>query len=156
MSWADRLLTIEERIAIKIRVNGECREWTGATSGRGKHLYGAMFGFRVHRKVWELAHGAPPGTLHVLHSCDNPCCIHTSHLFLGTHSDNMKDMYAKKRQNRPVGEKHRSSKLTEDDVREIRRLKAEGIATRELARRYPVSRVAIKYILNGRSWNWLA
>jgi hypothetical protein len=35
--------------------------------------------------------------LHVLHRCDNPACFNPKHLFIGTQSDNQKDMASKGR-----------------------------------------------------------
>jgi len=50
------------------------------------------------------------------------------------------------------GEGCRTSKLTEDDVREIRRL--AGIVTREdLARRYGVSVSTIYSVTSGKHWS---
>lgn len=50
------------------------------------------------RKVYQLRHGVKlPRHIHVCHTCDNPCCINDTHHFLGTHTDNMRDMYAKGR-----------------------------------------------------------
>lgn len=49
------------------------------------------------------------------------------------------------------GEKHPHAKLTEADVREIRRLK--GIETpTELAKRFRVTRGAIGFVLSGKHW----
>jgi hypothetical protein len=42
----------------------------------------------------------------VLHNCHNRSCCNPAHLHLGTHSDNMREMYAAGRGNRPVGEVH--------------------------------------------------
>ena len=49
-----------------------------------------------------------------------------------------------------------SSKLTEDQVREIRRLLKAGQSLAKLAKRFGVSRTAIRNIGNGRKWRWLA
>jgi HNH endonuclease len=51
----------------------------------------------VHRFVWEHINGPIPDGLNVLQSCDNPPCSRPSHLFLGTHTDNMRAMIAKER-----------------------------------------------------------
>jgi hypothetical protein len=82
----------------RLSPNGECREWSGSRDPRG---YGRV-GWRgkvvlTHRLAWELAHGAIPSGLLVLHHCDNPPCCEPSHLFIGTQSDNIQDMLAKGR-----------------------------------------------------------
>lgn len=51
---------------------------------------------KVHRWVYERENG--PQEDYILHTCDYPPCFELSHLFHGTQSDNMKDMYNKKRE----------------------------------------------------------
>lgn len=51
----------------------------------------------AHRVAWQIFVGPIPAGLFVLHSCDVPNCINVGHLFLGTHTDNMRDAAAKKR-----------------------------------------------------------
>src|SRR5689334_22633122 len=80
----------------------ECWEWNGRTDKNG---YGSL-GVRIdrqrktltaHRVSHELNIGPVPIGMFVLHRCDNPACVNPSHLWLGTHTDNMKDMVNKRR-----------------------------------------------------------
>lgn len=52
----------------------------------------------AHRIAYEAAFGAPPPDRLVMHHCDNPPCCEPDHLFVGTQTDNMHDMWAKGRQ----------------------------------------------------------
>jgi hypothetical protein len=44
--------------------------------------------------------GSIPGEAHVLHHCDVSACVNPSHLYLGTHQDNMSDKVKRGRQSR--------------------------------------------------------
>lgn len=81
--------------------DGECWLWTGCLSkaGYGRIGAGGVKGGTVyaHRVMWEIHRGPIPKRLFVCHHCDTPACVNPAHLFLGTHRDNMVDMYKKDR-----------------------------------------------------------
>ena len=75
--------------------SGDCWLWRGKTYGGG-YGYATVSGteeLRGHRIAWALANGEIPLGAHVLHSCDVKECCRPSHLRLGTHSDNMRDVW---------------------------------------------------------------
>lgn len=104
-----------------------------------------------YRAAYEIWNGPiPPGEL-VCHRCDNPKCFNPAHLFLGTYAANSADMTAKERQAR--GDRHGNNKLTEDQVRAIRR---DPRSSRPVAADYGVNPSTIQFIRNGRTWKHVA
>ena len=76
----------------------DCWEWAGARNSSGYgHLQANGVYVDAHRFSWELHFGRIPPGMFVCHHCDNPPCIRSSHLFLGTRADNARDMVAKGR-----------------------------------------------------------
>ena len=132
-----------------------CQVWT---HGKNKAGYGVVKlpamkkpGL-AHRVALELKLGRPIGDgLCALHSCDNPQCCNPSHLREGTHADNVSDKVSKGRQSRLQGGTHGSSKLTEDQVREILR-DGKTLPQQVMSERYDISRPTISDILRGKSW----
>ncbi|MGV2914542.1 hypothetical protein RMO59_00485 [Streptomyces alfalfae] len=89
-----------------------------------------------------------------LHHCDVPPCVELTHLFAGTHEENMADMVAKGR--KPQGEAVVTAELTEEDVRTIRREYARHTATQgDLAERYGTSQTHVSRIVRRVAWAWL-
>jgi DNA invertase Pin-like site-specific DNA recombinase len=81
-------------------------------------------------------------------------------LFLGTQRDNLRDMLKKQRNHRPSkgswqGNRNPRAKITEDDVRAMRREYVEGLSLRVLARKYGIAHTAIASVLKRRSWAWV-
>lgn len=117
--------------------------------------YPGIKSHRAYRAVCELVHGAPPSPKHhAAHSCGrgHEGCISPSHLSWKTPSENAEDTRA--HGTMMMGSGHTNSKLTENDVRAIRKL--FGRMTHEnIAARYGVARATISLISSGATWGWL-
>ncbi len=146
---------LQERLLSRIvREDNGCWRFTGGRTGSG---YGAIGDkgktLSAHVVSYEL-HKGPTNGLFVLHTCDNKMCVNPDHLWLGTLVDNKKDEIAKGRHVR--GERQGQSKLTEANVRHIKRLLDKGHKKLALAKRFGVSDNAIRYIEVGRNWGWVS
>lgn len=101
----------------------------------------------VVRFLWMLAHGPIPHGLVIRHDCDNRLCVNIDHCQLGTVADNIADRVARGRN--ACGANNGKTKLTEENVREIR-------ASREsctiLAARLNVYPSTISDARNGTCW----
>ena len=142
----------------------DCWIWPGVKSegGYGRAMIGGV-ACKAHRlaaffsgKITVLAGQSPEKlpTDNVLHTCDNPACCNPAHLFIGSQSDNINDMFSKGRNpKRPSGEGNVSSKLTEERVVEI--LQADTSIFGEkarLARKHGVSKTVIGAIVARKIW----
>lgn len=146
--------TYEERFWKHVDKNQEngCWNWTG-TRRRG---YGQIWRnketIKAHRFSWVLHNGKiPEDKPFVLHRCDNPSCVNPNHLWVGTHQDNMNDKVNKNRQIK--GEEIEQSKLTENQIKEIRRLCCEEkLSQSEIAKIFDVSQPLISSIYRNKTW----
>jgi hypothetical protein len=161
-------IPLEKRFWSKVKKTKSCWLWTASTNIQG---YGKIgIGYRgqgfvaAHRLSWEIHNGPIPKGMCVLHKCDNPLCVNPSHLWLGTNTDNLKDM-AKKRRS-CIGEKNARAKLTQKQVDKIRTLYKKpinGISNRfgrnhrkifmkNLAEMFHVSVPTIHLIITNKHW----
>jgi hypothetical protein len=100
----------EERFWSKVDKSGDCWEWTGSRTNRGRYGQIAAGVDRAgkrqmvvaSRAAWELAYGPIPAGLHVLHACDNPGCVRPDHLMLGSLRANTVDADRKGRRSVPA------------------------------------------------------
>lgn len=135
----------------------DCWNWIGAL----KLEYGMVVAvladrrveLRAHRISYFLRYGDFDRRLCVCHKCDNPKCVNPRHLFLGTSRENTYDRNRKQRDAR--GETSGVHKLTEKQVKEIRRLYTnKEMSGPEIGRRFGVHRTNAWYLVN-RTWEHL-
>ena len=152
---------LDVRFWNRVNKTGSCWLWTGT-----KHRQGYGFIYRndesqlTHRWSWQLAHGPIPEGMMGLHKCDVPACVRRSHLFLGTQTDNMRDMVSKNRCSRlgaPKGEANATSKLTNQKVRKIRELYVpRAVSCTMLGKRFYISRATIHLVVQRKIWRHIA
>ena len=149
---------------------GFCYLFTGSRDANG---YGRINKdgklVRIHREVWKREHGEIPVGMVVCHKCDIPNCISASHLFLGTQSDNVADMWAKGRaenlrrwgntntkgKNINVGSKHGRAIFSEVEVLQIKMSLFKDNSWKNvlaLSEKYKCSKTAINHIRRGTRW----
>jgi len=80
-----------------INTENNCWDWIGPIrNGYGFMCVNGVV-LSAHRFSYKHHYGIFDKSLFVCHKCDRPICCNPSHLFLGTHKDNMKDMLSKNR-----------------------------------------------------------
>lgn len=107
-----------------------------------------------HRISWLIHNGDIPTNKIICHTCDNRSCTRPDHLFLGSQSDNIRDMHKKRRG--LLGDTHTNSKLNSIQVLKIRELLSGKHLQREIAEMFNVSRPTITLIKNGKNWAHLS
>lgn len=150
---------------------GNCWEWAGThQTVNGKPRYGLFWYMGgnpgAHRISWLIHHGVIAPGLNVCHKCDNPICVNPDHLFEATQKENIADKYRKGRG--LFGDKHPNrtnpenvlrgkdcphSILTEDQVREIKRLCGAGLKPKAIMKELGIQkRHLVENITRGNSW----
>ena len=169
MSEPMRSAEVFERFKSKYKKGPGCWIWTACKTPSG---YGWFFingkCQRAHRVSYEIHIGKIPKGLLVCHTCDNRLCVNPSHLFVGTHKDNMRDCIRKNRfvsneanflkfrhsplriLKLPHGTEHHASKLNWKLVEEIRELYRNGKTISYIAVKYgikwPSAESVCKYV----------
>ena len=147
--------TVLDRFWSKVLVleSDSCWEWKAVKTkeGYGKFFLHHSVSVLSHRFSYEVYNSPIPDGMFVCHKCDNPSCVNPNHLFLGTRNDNSQDMVNKGRSLK--GERNPKSKLTVDDVKQIRiMLKENKIPQQQIAQMFGVKQPAISFIKTEKYW----
>ena len=157
-------LPIEERFFKKVNKTKECWFWIGQLNFHGYgviHLYPNQYNDKkilAHRLSYKIHKGEIPKDMCVRHSCDIRNCVNPNHLWIGTKSDNHKDMWAKGRQPDYTktgipGENHPMAKLTWKKVNKIRKMlssrKYKQIYIAKIFNAHPMT---ISNIIHNKQW----
>lgn len=115
--------------------------------GRGKTI-------RIHRIIMETFHGECPSGMEVNHKNGDKTDNRLSNLEYVTLQENMHHSWnVLGRPNMAKGEGHGMSKLTDNDVREIRRLFETGQYTKvAIGKMFNVTHKAIERVVTRRNW----
>lgn len=115
--------------------------------GKTVHVY-------RHRLVAEAFHGPCPEGQECRHLDGDKSNCDFTNLRWGTRTENSHDKIACG--TAPVGERHPAAKLTEAAVRDMKRMRAEGLLYREIAAKFNVSTMAAYRAVNGQLWKMVA
>lgn len=147
----DRLRKSLERNVIK-KSDNECWGWKiqeergyGQAKFMGKHISASKASYIVYK-------GEIPEGMFVCHSCDVRECINPLHLWLGTPKDNQQDMIKKGRNRNSKGSDHGQSKLTEEQVIDIRKRLLNGESGISITKLFNISSVLVSMIKKNKRW----
>lgn len=130
---------------------GPCWLWTGAKTrdGYGRFTYRSRE-MLAHRVSFLMHIGAVDAVEAVMHKCDTRACVNPRHLEQGTRALNNADCKAKGRQTR--GERNGCSRLTAEQVEDMRFRFRNGDSRYSLAERFGVSHRQVCYVVRGERW----
>lgn len=122
-----------------------CWKWVGSINDKGYGIFTiGRLTARSHRISFYLANGPIPENMFICHTCDNPECVSPKHLFPGTALDNARDCLSKGRFS-----PNPRLVLTDDEVREIRKLRASGVPRKDVAEQFHLYPTSVSRLTSG-------
>lgn len=118
----------------------QCWNWVGSVNKRTGYGKKQWFGetWLAHRWVWTMFFGTIPKNATIDHLCSNRRCVNPHHMELVSQIENQR--------------RGKGTKLTPEQVKEIRGLDIPWGQRMKVAKLYGVSPMTISDIRCGRSW----
>ena len=143
------------RFASYCEERGDCLVWTGAVAAFGRaHGIGTFYvpnaahsPVAPHRYWYRLTHGVPPPRLS--HRCRTELCVIHWEPWISPPKPEPKP---KPRYQAPCGMAHYRARYTDDQAREIRRLREEGWSYRQLAAKFDCNFSLLSCVINRSTW----
>jgi hypothetical protein len=144
-----------------------CWLWQGKSRRGSRKQYGSYSvrvsrdqtkGYAAHRLAFMLDSGEPiPQGLLVMHRCDTPLCCNPAHLRLGTHADNVRDMWRKGRGSTGPRPGRFKKTITAEQEAEVVRLRRETKAPQKaIAAQVGISQMSVSNILRAAGLSGVA
>ena len=151
---APKNLPDRERFDQKVSRSGDtsCWPWQGYRRESG-HGVAVVEGVRIPAAAAALIFAGKPrpnDEAMALHRCDRPECVNPKHLYWGDYQSNSDDAWARGRH--AVAEDRPASRLTNDQVIEIRQRYADGEGGPKLAEEFGIARPTLYQITSGNKW----
>ncbi len=129
-----------------------CWLWTGARTRDGHGQFRTNGKVEMaHRVAYQLNGQALLPHIVIRHLCHTAACVNPAHLSVGSVHDNVNDRVLAQRG--ACAEQNGRSKLTWPAVRDIRRRYYAGQASQGiLAKKYGVTKRAIRFVVKGQHW----
>lgn len=158
--------SLDRIIALRPSRTRKVRAFTQQLRGRVMKQYNAPNGYMtvvlkagdvgrthsVHRLVCQAFHGEPGTPKHVNHIDGNKTNNRADNLQWVSPIENIAHAHAANLMNPARGEQAGGAKLTEPEVREIKRLLSEGMSQRKIAAIYGIGQRTVGNINTGERW----
>ena len=155
--WREKIGRYQQHFWSRVKKSSECWIFQGCKNEKGYglvclNLEGQRYIAKAHRLAFYYRTGRFPHKTCVCHTCDNPACVRPSHLFSTSQAQNMRDCFLKNRHAK--GTNHGRSKLTEQEVLQIRRILMSDlhVSYKKLADKFNIGPTVIRYIASYKIW----
>lgn len=139
--------SFEKKFSMNTDKSGDCWLWTGSHNKQGygtlSHLGAVWF---AHRASLYIHNGRLPRNMLVLHKCDVKACVNPEHLYIGTYSNNVRDMLERSTN---------SQRVNPDIARTIKFMCNTGLLDKEVAAILGFSRMTVRRVRKGQTWGFV-